>query len=103
MVDGIGPKPRASFTRPLKKTDLDGKPIEMRFPVPLDAEQQKEIAELLRPLLSHGKRRVTVTCDKVEVEGLLVRESKPVRDLLVRFRESVCPKPIRLRGRRSAD
>lgn len=90
---------RAKTIRPLKKAILDGPPIEMRFPIPLEPAQQKELAELLRPLLSHGKRRVTVTADKVVIEGVLVRDSKPARDALARFRESVCPKPIRFRGR----
>ena len=81
--------------------DLDGKPIEMWFEVPLSDTQQKEIMEKLRPLLSHGKRRISVTSGAIKVEGLLVRESKPVRDELIRFRDSVCPRRIRLRKRGS--
>ncbi|AGA26399.1 hypothetical protein [Singulisphaera acidiphila] len=96
MADG--PR-RAKSIRPLKKTTLDGPPIEMRFPMPLQTSQQKELTKLLRPLLSHRKRRVTVAADKVVIEGVLVRDSKTVRDALAGFRESVCPKPIRLRSR----
>lgn len=91
MVDGVGPRRPAKFIPPLKKVELDGTPIEMWFPIPLDASQREEITGLLRPLLSHAKRRVTVTCDKVVIEGLLARDSKPVRDTLARVQRVRLP------------
>lgn len=86
-------------TKPrLRSSTLDGKPIEIHFRLPLDESQKREIGDILRPLLSNKESRIRFTDDSVVVEGLLVRDSKSVRDSLIRYREALCPKPIRLRS-----
>jgi hypothetical protein len=87
------------YTRLLKDPILkDGKPIRVKFPVPLDAQQQAEVRDELRRLLSNRQACIEVSSNEVIVYGLLVRESKPVREYLIRFRNNVCPKPIRRRS-----
>jgi hypothetical protein len=95
MADIFGPQ--RDRTPRLRSSALKGKPIVVGFPVPLDESQQAEVAKILRPLLSGKECRVRIEDSQVVVEGLLERESKAVRDLLVRFRNNVCPKPIRMR------
>lgn len=81
----------------LRSSKLEGKLIEVQFRLPLEEAQKKEVSEKIRPLLSNKESRIRFTSNTVVVEGVLVRDSKPVRDVLLRYRESICPKPIRRR------
>jgi hypothetical protein len=95
MADRLDPR----FVHLLPTPVLPGKPIEMRFSVPLDASQRQEAADLIRAHISHRKTRVSISSETIRIEGLFVRESRPLRQALARFRAAVCPKPIRLRER----
>lgn len=91
--------PKADTDRPQLKDPIRkvGKPIRVEFSIALDAQQQEEVREGLRRLLSNKQARTEVSSREVVVYGLLVRESKPVKDYLIGFRNNVCPKPIRRR------
>jgi hypothetical protein len=87
------------YTRLLKDPILKGgKPIRVEFTNLLDAQQQEEVRNELRQRLSYRRACFSVSSSEVIVYGLRrVRESRPVKDYLIRFRNNLWPKPIRLR------
>jgi hypothetical protein len=95
--DSKSPRGDGEFRPRLGSSKLAGQPIEVPFPAPLVQSQQNEIRSKPLPLLSNMERRISFNDDKVVVEGLLVRESKPVRDAPIASRDSIDPRPIRLR------